>query len=411
MTTLGVWMAGQHIATITESRNKMKLTYVVGAAQLGVPLVSVAMPMTAGAYTDRIVRPFFHGLLPEGEARLMIAYDFGLDANDDFGLLSMLGRDCAGALVVLPAGETPAEPGDGPPLEVLDENEIERRLKALPVQPLGITGKIRASLPGVQPKLLLTRRDDQWCSPDAIHPSTHILKPAIAELEHSVANEGFCMNAAARSGLRSAPTTVTHFGGVTVLISQRYDRQSGPDGTTARIHQEDTCQALSIMTRVAKQKYESYGGPPLRAIAETLTQWGGSAVELLEHVTFSVLMGNADLHGKNISFLHHGDGTVGLAPIYDVMCTTHYDGQAGRRDVDTGLGLFIGGQTDILQVTTDDLVTEATSWGMRPATAHATIARLADAVTDGIARTLDELDLDVPTPIVNRVRRRTKTFT
>jgi serine/threonine-protein kinase HipA len=404
-------MAGNHIATITESRGKMRLTYVPGAAQLGVPLISVAMPMTAAAYTDKVVRPFFNGLLPEGEARLMIAYDFGLDANDDMGLLAVLGRDCAGALIVLPAGETPAESDAGRPPEAIDDNEIERRLETLPVQPLGITGKIRASLPGVQPKLLLTRHEHQWCSPDDSHPSTHILKPAVAELENSVANEAFCLNVAARSGLRGAATSVAQFGGVTTLISERYDRQPGSDGVTVRLHQEDSCQALSVMTRVAKHKYESFGGPKLRDIAEALTQWGGSAVELLQHVAFSVLMGNADLHGKNISFLHRGDGTVGLAPIYDVMCTTHYDGRAGRRDVDTEMGLFIGGQTDILRVTIDDLVAEAKSWGMRPATARSTIVELARAVDGAIDQTLDELDVAVPDAIVERVRTRTTSFT
>jgi HipA-like protein len=45
----------------------MKLTYVPGAATLGVPLISVSMPMSSAAYTDKVVRPFFHGLLPEGD--------------------------------------------------------------------------------------------------------------------------------------------------------------------------------------------------------------------------------------------------------------------------------------------------------------------------------------------------------
>jgi serine/threonine-protein kinase HipA len=39
---------------------------------------------------------FFEGLLPEGEARRMIAYDYSLDERDTFGLLVALGRDCAG---------------------------------------------------------------------------------------------------------------------------------------------------------------------------------------------------------------------------------------------------------------------------------------------------------------------------
>ena len=410
MTVLKVWLHGRLIATITESRRRMTLTYVEGAARLGIPLISVAMPMSANAHPDKVVRPFFHGLLPEGEARQMIAYDFGLAADDDFGLLTQLGRDCAGALVVLPPGEMPENKARAQPAEVLDNIEIGRRLRALPVHPLGVNGTIRASLPGVQPKLLLTRHDGTWCSPDALHPSTHILKPAVVELEHSVANEAFCMTLASDAGLIAAAISIGDFDGVAVLVSERYDRQPHANGTTRRLHQEDTCQALSIMTRVTRLKYQAFGGPNLRAIAKVLTQWGGSATDLLRYVTFSVLMGNADLHGKNLSLLHRDDGTVTLAPIYDVMCTTYYDGQQGWRQIDTELGLFIADKTDILTVTVDDLVAEAQTWGLQPAAVRNTVSALAAQVADAIDDTVDKLGFDVPAELVERVRERTTHF-
>lgn len=179
MATLHVWMAGEHIATITETRGKMRLVHVAGAAPLGVPLISVAMPMATETYHDKIVRPFFHGLLPEGPARQTIAYDFNVDERDDIGLLAVLGRDCAGALMVLPAGQLPPD-GDGSPPEALDDTLIEERIRNLPVCTLGVTGKVRASLPGVQPKLLLWSAEDQWFTPDATHLTTHIIKPDIA---------------------------------------------------------------------------------------------------------------------------------------------------------------------------------------------------------------------------------------
>ena len=410
MNALHVWMHGRRVATVNESRRRMTLTYVEGAAQLGVPLVSVAMPMSSITYSDKVVRPFFHGLLPEGEARQIISYDFGLAANDDFSLLAQLGRDCAGALVVLPTGQIPGDETQEQLIETLDEPEIGRRLRALPAHPLGVTSVIRASLPGVQPKLLLARHNGMWYSPDSLHPSTHILKPAIVELERSVANEAFCMTLASNAGLTAAATSVADFDGVSVLISERYDRRRNADGTTLRLHQEDTCQALSIMTRVAREKYEAFGGPSLRAIAKLLTQWGGSITDLLRHVTFSVLTGNADLHGKNLSLVHVGDGRVALAPIYDVMCTTYYDGQQGRRAVDTELGLFIADKTDVLTVTIDDLVAEAHTWGLRPAAARDIAASLATDVAAAIDRSVDQLGLNVPAELVERVRDRATHF-
>jgi serine/threonine-protein kinase HipA len=122
-----------------------------------------------------------------------------------------------------------------------------------------------------------------------------------------------------------------------------------------------------------------------------------------------MLVGNADQHGKNLSFLRSPDGVV-LAPIYDVMCTTYYDGTNDLRPLDTALGLHIGGRTDILEVTADDLVNEATGWGLRRGAAG-------DIVTDVVQRTAQAVteeghtsDLEVPDAIVRRVADRTRRF-
>jgi serine/threonine-protein kinase HipA len=407
---LGVWKDGRRIATLSETRNRMSLTYASGAGQLGTPLISVSMPVSTAPYTDRVVRPYFNGLLPEGQSRLVIAYDFGIDATDDMKLLSELGRDCAGALVVLPDNEAPdgIESTEAP--EQLDDDEIERRINALPSHPLGVTSKIRASLPGVQSKLLLTNVAGNWCTPDATHPSTHILKPGISELPHSVVNEAFCLTVAALAGLRAATTTVAQFHSTSVLVSERFDRQREDDGTIGRLHQEDACQALSILTRTPKQKYQSFGGPNLGAIARLLNQWGGDTRELLRQITFSVLVGNADHHGKNLSFLHSPDGVVDLAPVYDVMCTTYYDGSNDLRHVDTELGLHIGSRTDIFDVTVDDLVDEARGWGMRPGTALEIVTGLVERTGEAITQVMQTFELEVPDAIVQRVADRTLSF-
>ena len=407
---LGVWKDGQRIATLSETRNRMSLTYAPGAGRLGTPLVSVSMPVATAPYTDKVVRPYFSGLLPEGASRLVIAYDFGIDAADDLKLLGVLGRDCAGALVVLPDNETPDDIKSADAIEQLDDDEIERRITALPVHPLGVTGKIRASLPGVQSKLLLANVDGRWCSPDATHPSTHVLKPGIPELPHSVVNEAFCLNIAALAGLRAALTTVARFQSTSVLVSERYDRHQKADGTISRLHQEDACQALSIITRTPRQKYQSFGGPKLGDIARLLDQWGGDKRELLRQITFSVLVGNADQHGKNVSLLHGPDGVVALAPIYDVMCTTYYDGTNDLRHLETELGLYIGSRTDILEVTVDDLVDEARGWGIRAGVALDLVTDLVERTGHAIEQVTQTLDFDVPAAIVRRIADRTMSF-
>lgn len=152
---------------------------------------------------------FFDGLLPEGEIRRMIAHDFGLDERDVFGLLEALGRDCAGALVLLPEGEQPLVQGLPEPVS---EEEVARRLRELRFHPLGVDQRVRVSLAGMQEKLLLARRTaGGWGLPVDGAPSTHILKPAHPLLPLSIPNEALCLRVARHLGMRAASTFSTRF--------------------------------------------------------------------------------------------------------------------------------------------------------------------------------------------------------
>ncbi|HRE02559.1 MAG TPA: HipA domain-containing protein, partial [Ilumatobacteraceae bacterium] len=188
---------------------------------------------------DRHTRTWLRGLLPEGQIRAMIAYDLGIAGTDDFALLAALGKDCAGALSFRPAGDADDDEQISGPLT---EAHIASLLRSLPTSPMGVGAGFRASLPGHQSKLLLTRVDNDWYRPDGA-PSTHILKPAVRELDDStVDNEAYCQQLATAAGLPAAITTIEQFDGVRVLTSQRFDRVR--HGThTVRIHQEDGCQA------------------------------------------------------------------------------------------------------------------------------------------------------------------------
>ena len=81
--------------------------------------------------------------------------------------------------------------------------------------------------------------------------STHIIKPPIPGLEQTVENEAFCMSLAAKIGLPTALATIREKPD-TFLIVTRYDRRREEDGTVARLHQEDFCQAMCILP---DQKY------------------------------------------------------------------------------------------------------------------------------------------------------------
>ena len=379
-TELLVWRDGTVHGVVAQRRGKLSLSYEAGARP-----ISVSMPVRARPYDDRHTRTWLRGLLPEGPIRAMIAYDLGLNAADDFGLLTILGKDCAGALSLRPEGAQHDEEQAGPNLS---EEQIATLLRSLATSPLGVDAGFRVSLPGNQSKLLLTRVGAGWHRPDGA-PSTHILKPAVRDLdENTVDNEAYCQHLAAAAGLPAATTTGEQFSGVRVLVSQRFDRvNDGP--RTRRVHQEDGCQA-TIVDPVRKYQTAA-SGPTLRTIAAALAGNGGQLSPLLRLVTFSVVIGNADMHGKNVSLTFNDDDSVSLAPIYDAMSTRLYETTTGGRQVDQTLGMRIADQTRIDAVTVDHLVEEGRTWGLTERLARVTVTEMAEAIRSA----LDHVDAPI----------------
>lgn len=115
---LAVWLYGDHVASIEHDRRGPRLTYTDTALArypLGTPLLTLPLPVAARTYPQGVVRSFLDGLLPEGEARRAIARDVGESADDTYGLIRALGRDCAGAIVIQPAGDPPSTSASGSP--------------------------------------------------------------------------------------------------------------------------------------------------------------------------------------------------------------------------------------------------------------------------------------------------------
>lgn len=338
---LAVWMHGTQVGVFSRRRDVFSFQYTADAVAGGAgrPLLSVSMPTRSRPYRGKLPLVFFDGLLPEGEIRRMIAHDFALDTDDVFGLLRELGRDCAGALIILPEGEHPAPPGQPEPIS---RDEVARRLRDLRFHPLGVDRRVRVSLAGMQEKLLLARSEEGWGLPVAGAPSTHILKPAHPLLPLSIANEALCLRTARHLGMRVANIEIAELADVPALVIERYDRASTPDGV-ARLHQEDFCQALGV---APEDKYEARGGPSLRQCAELLRRWARNdqLEHLLDALLLNVLVGNADAHAKNFSLLHGPDGQITLAPVYDVMTTVHYPG------VDPVPGMYVNGIREITRI-------------------------------------------------------------
>ena len=388
---LAIWLYGIRVASIAQERGRLRLIYTEEALErypLGVPLLSLSLPLTPQRFTHGLVRPFLDGLLPEGEARQAAANDFNVLREDTYGLIRALGRDCAGALVIQPA-EAPAPPvPTALTAAPVSDSEIGRLVANLRYAPLGVGGRVRISLAGVQEKLLLTRMPDRsWGRPVDGTPSTHILKPEIARFSNTVENEAFCMRLARNLGLPVASIETMTLDGRKLIVVERYDRTLHANGSVERIHQEDFCQATGVLP---DKKYEEDGGPSLRRIAEILQAAAGpdSLELLLRAVTVNVLIGNGDAHGKNFSLLHDHSGALRLAPLYDLISTLVYG--------DDRLAMYIDSVQRIDRVTADRIINEAGRWGMSGRRAAEMVADLLDRAPAAAQEALDESEVLPP---------------
>lgn len=324
MRTLDIWWDGRLVGQLTQDRHgELGFAYAPEWLDdaLALPL-SASLPKRAEPFSRRECRPFFGGLLPEEGQRDAAAQALGVSRSNDFALLDRLGGDVAGALQLLPPGETPTAPALDHRPTPLDEAGLIRVLDTLPVRPLlaGEAG-LRLSLAGAQSKVPVVLVDGAVALPAPGQPTTHILKPPISRFKATTENEAFVMRLAAAIGLDVATVEPRVVKDRTFLLVRRYDRAIGDDGNVRRIHQEDFCQALGVPSET---KYASEGGPTFKDCFELVRRVAArpavDVLKLLDAVIFNAIAGNADAHGKNFSILH-GDKGPSLAPLYDLLAT------------------------------------------------------------------------------------------
>jgi serine/threonine-protein kinase HipA len=338
--TLDVYFQDTKAGELEQSDSgTLAFTYAAGyLASTDAGAISVSMPLREEPYGDRLAQPYFSGLLPDERARRRLAKWLGISNANTFGLLEMIGGECAGALTLMPAGKPMPSTFDHPP-EPLSENRLAEILGLLRARPLlaGTMG-VRLSLAGAQNKLAVCMMDGQVALAIGGHPTTHILKPYIEGLAGTVENEIFCMRLANKVGLSAPDVSKGSVGKVDYYLIKRYDRTTNSEGLVSRLHQEDFCQALGIAPQF---KYEDEGGPgvsqSIQLIRSHTRAPAADNLTFLRMLIFHFLIGNADAHGKNYALLYRGK-TPDLAPVYDAICTAVYPSMTKR------LAMKIGGR-------------------------------------------------------------------
>jgi serine/threonine-protein kinase HipA len=213
------------------------------------------------------------------------------------------------------------------------------------------------------------------------YPSTHILKVDNRVHRGVVLMEHDCLQLARRAGLPAAVSTLTRIGDADCVVVERYDR-AHVDGMVRRVHQEDACQALGIdpADNQGRAKYEDHGGPSLARIAELLTAYADDPVaeltRLLQRVTFTIVIADADAHGKNLSLLHPSAERIALAPLYDTVPTGLWP------SLRQTAAMRVNGRDRLPDITVEDLTSEARRWGLSRRSAAATVVDVCDRLRE-----------------------------
>jgi serine/threonine-protein kinase HipA len=259
--------------------------------------------------SSHVVSPaWFSNLLPEGPLRTVVSQQAGASEENDFALLTWLGRDLPGAVTVSSASNDETNVPEVPP----GTDSAERTT-------------IRHSLSGVQLKLSGEWKNHRLTVTGAGELGECIIK--LPPVEHSslAQNEAAMMDWARAAGIEVPPTMLVpvseidgipsafrHAGTTDAYVIQRFDRQPG----SRRVHVEDFAQVLDIRP---SNKYDS----TLQTVANVVLRVAGieELMKFIHRLVFCAACGNNDAHLKNWCFIYRDGLHASLAPAYDYVST------------------------------------------------------------------------------------------
>ncbi len=331
---LHIWLNGTPVGYWETSHGRHTLTYFDEwlADEQARPL-SLSLPFKPRneAHRGPLVGNYFDNLLPDSEAiRRRIAQHFGTDGIEPHQLLTAVGRDCVGAIQLIPTDEAPENlfsiSGDR-----LAEPDIAAILRnATSDRPLGQREDeldLRLSIAGAQEKSALLKYQGQWYRPTGSTPTTHIFKLPMglvgamqADMRTSVENEWLCSKIVHAFGLPIAHCEMAAFEEIKALVVERFDRRYAQDASwIVRLPQEDFCQATGTSPL---KKYQADGGPGITKIMEILLSSDSPDADRLHFFKTQIvfwLLAATDGHAKNFSIFHLPGSRFRSTPLYDVL--------------------------------------------------------------------------------------------
>ena len=298
--------------------------------------LSVRLPVRAESYPHALAFPFFENLTPEGETYEILTQGH-VSGNKVFSILNRFGGDCAGAVAFY---ESKPENNKKKPPEI-STPEIAMIIDKLPQDPLltGLKNPPRLSLAGAQSKFAVYKSDTRYFRSEDNYPTTHIIKISNKRFPDLLQNELFCMKLAKNILSNVSQVKLMEAESRLYLEITRFDRMY-KNGEVHRIHQEDFCQAIGL---VSGNKYQKGGGAKIMDCYKVINEFSENRLtdilRFMEWIVFNYLIGNTDAHAKNLSLLHSNTG-IKLAPFYDLLSTEVYP----QKIVDHEMAMLINGK-------------------------------------------------------------------
>lgn len=398
---------GTPLGTLTRGASPpfVKIEWVADATAHPVALTANRRVLPGLPTTSEAISHFVGGYTPEGTARLHLATNKNISAEDLFGFLAAYGASLAGAVTFRDPLEPPTfTPHYDPITDANLSAELERAVRE---HDLHVRDDSQSMLPGFQPKLLVAQFENTWTAPHGRAHSTHILKPLLRTRPEAIPAEYYSHQLTRATGLSSFGSELLKVEGTRFLAIERFDRRVTGHRVTL-LHQEDLAQAIGLDWRYDFVKFDRDPGrnwrrldlsrASARAIATVIDETAGpdAVAQWLRQLSYHVAIGNNDAHAKNVTLLHRADGTR-LADVYDAIPNLY---QGDRTNFQVALA--IAGETDHRRLTLGHLVSEAVEWstGLRE-------PRAETLVRDTLAAVLAAVDaIEPPAGVDPRMRPR-----
>lgn len=381
--TLYIWRSNRLMGKLQRTAKGCRFVYdeqVLDATDRPRLGVATTMPYQHEPFvTEGVNLPsFFANLLPEGLRFQALAGKLQTSKDDLFTLLVAVGADCVGDVFATT-------------MPVFDRNQ-HRGLKLGDLESSNFTDLEKEyvesasdAIPGEQPKLSAAKFT-ATVRTKSLPASILKLSPQAYPL--LVENEAFFMDCARQCRIKAAiASLVEDRTGRTGLIVERFDR-GGKRRQLDFFHTEDACQFSDFYPA---DKYRM----PMSTIVQNIGSLCNAApvqmLRLFELTLFSYMIGNCDLHAKNVSIIENPlSGLVELSPAYDLLSTLPYS------KLDRRMALKMDGKDDGFKAS--DFVRFFERFGLAEAAVLQSITKISNRLKPQLER-IGEIGFDAKTTL------------